>query len=197
MSRLRPILLALGLLLATTEARAAGISISVNGLSFLPQQTVTVSFFAVGFGQATAPSIRSYIMTLTFDPAILEVQSIAFGDPTLGNQLDPQALGTLQSPVFGDGFATVDELAAFATTTAALDANQADTFILARVNLRPIGTGFGVLSGVVSGVRDGDDQLFTDLQNTLAISFQVVPEPRTALLVGAGGLVLGAARRRR
>ena len=197
MSLLRRALLTLALLAASTEAHAAGISISVNGFSFGPQSTVTVSFFAVGFSQATAPAIRSYIITLLFDPAILAVQSITFGDPLLGNQLDPQGLGTLKSPITGAGFATLDEVAAFATTTAALNANQADTFILARVNLKPVGSGFGILSGVVSGVRDGDDQLFSDLSNTLAISFQVVPEPGTAMLVCAGCLLLGALQRPR
>ncbi len=135
--------LALGILLTVGHAHAAPtISLSTSGFSFGVGQTISVSLFATEFGQAAAPSIRSYSITLNFDPAILQATSVWFS-----SELDPGALGTTQNPVLGTGFATADESANAATTADALIASQSDTFVLARIDLRALAPGFGVISG--------------------------------------------------
>jgi hypothetical protein len=193
----RRILLSLALLLVAGNAQAAGIAISVNGFSFEPTDTVVVSFFATGFGQGVAPAIRSYDITLEYGPALFEVTTASFGDPLLGNQLNPSGFGTVRSTSFGPGSATLFESASASTSAAALIGAQADTFVLAQVFLRPIGTGFGLVSLEVNELRDTNGAAFSGLTNQLATSIQVVPEPSSAALLCGGLLWLARARWRR
>src|ERR1039458_750954 len=65
---------------------------------------VNVSLQITGLGNEAAPSLGTFDVNLNFDPTILSFNSAVFGDPILGDQLDPTGLGntiSFSNPGFG------------------------------------------------------------------------------------------------
>jgi hypothetical protein len=200
MTRRFALVLALGALLTAGDARAGsvsgGIQFSTPGFMLPPpNQTFSVALYATQFSQFTTPAIRSYSISLHFDPSLLEALSISFGDPSLGDLLEPAGLAASKTPTLGSGFATASETANAGATASALIAAQPDQFILARFNLRSLAPGSGVFTGTVITLQDENGQAITSISGPFPISFQVVPEPGTGALLGVGTLWLSAAAR--
>ncbi len=146
----------LGTLLAVASAHGVQISLDPGTASRSTGQSVSLAIGVGGLGDGTALSLGAFDLTARFDPAVLAFDSIAFGDPALGNQL---------GPIFGsvDGFAvdgvagTLNFFSVSLDSAADLDALQAPQFLLGTLEFLTIGPGFSdvVFDTVILGDADG------------------------------------------
>src|SRR5262249_7665852 len=101
---------------------------------------VNVSLFISGLGSFAAPSVGTFDLLVSFDPTILSLHSVNFGDPTLGDQLDPTGLGNTIS-FSTPGFGTVGLFDLSLASASDLNNLQPASFILGTVIFVTIGTG--------------------------------------------------------
>jgi PEP-CTERM motif-containing protein len=196
--------LVLGLTISLSQSSVHAIS-----LSFVPSsQTVTAGSSAdvavriSGLGNLTAPSLGAYDITIGFNTAVLSFNSVVYGDPVLGDQLDLFGLGSLTSTPPSAGSVELFELSLDSPSD--LDSFQAPDFILARLTFNTLGVGTSSLtfSGVVLADAANGDPLTAQL-GTGSVTVEgdrgtaiPAPEPSSMLLIGLG-LVLLAWRLRR
>ena len=64
--------------------------------------SLTADIKVSGLGDGSAPSLRAYDIDLTFDASLFSFNSVSFGDPLLGNQLDLDPLGIGLGSITGD-----------------------------------------------------------------------------------------------
>lgn len=145
--------------------------------------TIDIAVRIAGLGDHAPPSLSVFDLDLTFDPLVLAVDDVHFGDPILGDQL---ALETVAADAF---FMTVPGTVTFTETSndtpADLNDLQAPAFILATLTLAGLSPGVSPLSLslAVGGLLDADgNPLSADLGSGLAL---VVSAPATLILVGA------------
>jgi hypothetical protein len=156
------------------------------------QVAVTVS----GLGAGTAPSLSVFDLDLTYDPTVLQFNSLTFGDPVLGDQLD------LSTPPLGTSFAPgalvpglVNHFELSFDAPATLDSLQAADFTLSVFHFTALTTG---TSPVDVAIQSFGDAVGDPLAATVAGgSVTVVPEPSTAGLAFAAGIAAWVACRRR
>lgn len=190
------ILLALLVVLPIAGAgrRADAVSLTVEGPAapVLPGESFEARVSVTGLGAGAAPSIGTFDLTLSFDPAVAEATGVAFGDAAGGSQL---ALGGPSQTGATIASGAVDAFEVSLDPASALDAGQPAGFVLLRATLRALGPGASALqiTRLVLGDALGDP-----LPATLgAGSVSVVPEPTTALLLAAGLGALGLRSRTR
>jgi len=142
-----------------------------------------------GLGAFTAPSLGTYDLVVNYDPAILSYNSVAFGDPILGDQLDLFGLGSITSITQGAGL-FIFEL----SLDSADDLNllQAPAFTLFTLTFDSIGLGTSSLGLVINALGDADgaalDASVESGSITVSDSTTAVPEPSTFFLLGSGML---------
>ena len=160
--------------------------------------SVTADIKVSGLGDGAAPSLGAYDFDLTFNSSLFSFNSITFGDPVLGNQLDLDPLGIGFGSLTGDSlFGNVLNLfeISFDSTTE-LDTLQAPEFILASVvfDVNQM-TGVGVFSLLVNDLSDSFGGLLDS--TTIAATVQVVPVPAAVWLFGTGLIgLIGFGKRR-
>ena len=145
-----------------------------------------------GLGSLASPSLGAFELQLVFDPSVLEVREVLFGDPLLGDQL-ALGFGSLSgSTVAAD---RVDVYEVSLAPAEDLDGSQVGTFAILRMILQAkrLGTSALVLSNVTLSDAAGDP-LSASLEDA---SITVVPEPATLLLVSIGAVTLAVSRRGR
>jgi hypothetical protein len=158
---------------------------------------VNVSLQITGLGNLSAPTLGTFDLNLNFDPTILSFNSAVFGDPVLGDQLDPTGLGNtlnFSSP----GFGTVELFDLSLDSASQLNGLQPASFILGSLAFDTIGTGTSSLDLTINALGDADgNTLSASTQNGSANVNPVstVPEPSSALLL-AGAAALMALRTR-
>jgi hypothetical protein len=157
--------------------------------------SVTVDLLVSGLGDGVAPSVGAFQTSISFNPLILGVNSVTFGDPVLGDQLDLFNLGSL---FFYDETITgqVDLFEISFDSPTDLDSLQAPAFILARIVFDVIGVGRTALSlgNVILADSLGIAAIPVDLVDS---EVNAVPEPAAIALVAFGFAAFYAYGRKR
>ncbi len=155
--------------------------------------SVDVALVISGLGVDSVPSVGTFDLDISFDPTILAFNTVMFGDPVLGDQLDLWGFGSWTEVVLGVGtvnlyelsFDTVDDLITY----------QAHSFTLATLTFDTLAVGASSLDIGINALSDAwGDPLIADVQSG---SISAVPEPATVLLIGTGLVGLGYFRRKR
>ena len=115
-----------------SEASGAAITLATDAPVGVGQTTI-VDLLISDVGDAMAPSLGAYDITITFDASLLGFASAAFGDPVLGNQLDLTGLGSLHGDDPGLGNVNLFEVSL--NPPDLLNSTQAGAFVLARLTL--------------------------------------------------------------
>jgi hypothetical protein len=153
---------------------------------------VNVSLQITGLGNEAAPSLGTFDVNLNFDPTILSFNSAVFGDPILGDQLDPTGLGNTIS-FSNPGFGTVELFDLSLDSASQLNGLQPASFILGSLVFDTIGTGTSALDLTINALGDANgNPLSASLQNGSADVNPVstVPEPSSALLLAGAAIVM-------
>jgi hypothetical protein len=197
------LLIALGFSTALGSSSVAAIDIKVNPSAQdvdLGHQ-VNVTLVISGLTDLAPPALGSFDLDVLFDPAILSFGSASYGDPALGDQLDPTGLaGVVTSTTPGVG--SVNLFGLSLEDAISLNALQAGQFTLGTLIFNAIGAGSSPLGLRLNDLSDaGGAALTADASGgTVRVQGPVaVAEPLTVLLVGSGlvGRQVSAVLRRR
>lgn len=144
----------------------------------------------------TAPSLSAFDLDIRYDPAILSMNNVTFGDPVLGDQLDIWGLGG--NPVGASNIAIpgVENIYEVSLDLPQdLVDYQADSFTLATLTFDTLALGTSALD---MGINELGDEWGNPLTATVDRgSVNVIPEPATLLLLGSGLAGIGFFSRRR
>ncbi len=196
-------LLLLSLLLGLPVVFASS-AVEAISIEFVPSsQFVTIGSPAnvairiTGLGNLSAPSLGTFDLDVSFNPVILGFSSATYGDPVLGDQLDLFGLGSLTVTTPGVGSVNLFELSLDLADD--LNTLQTGAFTLATLGFATLAVGTSPLALSVNALGDADGNPLVATLDTGSVTVepaQVVPEPATLLLVGAGLLMaLGLGRR--
>ena len=199
--RLLPYMTLLTLVMAYKSLRADTTTISVLPAS----QTISlgapvnIALSITGLGNLTTPSLGTFDLNLAFDPTLLSFSSVVFGDPLLGDQLDPTGLGnTLNFATQGLGTIELFDLSLDSPNQ--LNTLQYGAFILASVSFNTIGAGTSTVDLTINSLGDADgNALAAGLQggDVTVTNISAAPEPRSFVLLAMGLIVLATSQRRR
>src|SRR3990172_7939351 len=175
---------------------------SVHGISldFVPSaQIVTVGGSAQvgikisGLGELIAPSLGVYDISIGFNPAVLGFNSLVYGDPILGDQMDLFSFGSLTATTPGVGSVNLFEFSFDSVDD--LNNLQAADFILATLSYDAIGAGISPLTFSATALGDalGDPLTATTSNGSVTVEAAVtasIPEPSAFVLLAFGLLLV-------
>lgn len=133
-----------------------GVSLSfVPAFSPNPSQEVNISINIEGLGDKTSPSLSSYDFDVEFDPSILDFQTLTFGDPVLGNQLNLSGVGDILGYIDQGSFVNVFQISS--DLPEELNSLQAGAFTLATLTFKPLQSGYSPLTFSNAEFLDAND----------------------------------------
>lgn len=183
-----------GLLALWTTSFAATITVNPPSITAVPNSTATVWIGFSNLDDLTPRALGAYDLQLAYDPSLLALNAVHFGDPVHGDQLDLSGYGTL---AFADpsipGLVRVLELSFDDAST--LNQNQLPQFALAGFFFQTLGAGVSPLSIEINMVTDASG--FPMPVTVGSHSFAETPEPAMFVLAGSGLGLLGLWGRRR
>jgi hypothetical protein len=136
-------------------------------------------------GLGDPPSVGTFDISVGFDDTILSFIGASFGDPVLGDQLDPTGEGNTLSFV-NPGFDTVDLFELSLDTSDILNSLQARSFILATLSFNTVAAGSSSLGVNVDALGDADGNSLSAGILSGAVSVSCIPEPAPLLLLAVG-----------
>ena len=145
---------------------------------------IFVSIAIEGLG---AHSLGAWDLQLAFNPGVISFNSVVFGDPTLGDQLD------LSIPPFGSiqgsdssvsGLVQLFELSL--DSPSVLNSLQADAFVLATLTFDAVGVGLTPITFDMFLLSDADGNQLQLVASPSGAVVDVVPEPSASTLIGSG-----------
>ena len=193
------LIIGLAILVMANSAQATSLSFSPASQEVALGSPVTVDLMISGLGNGTAPSLGTFDLDVSFDPAILSLNGVFFGDPTLGDQLDLTGFGLLLPPVSTPGVGSVNLFELSLDSAQDIDLLQNSSFILASLTFGSIGVGITDLGITINNLGDSmGESLTADVDSgSVTVAGAPIPEPATVLLLAAGLGGLGFVRRRR
>ena len=164
--------LVLGLLAAPVFAQELPLTLLPVAQDAPLGSLVEVELHLSGLGDAAAPSLSAFEITLNFDPTVLTFESVQYGDPLLGNPLDVLNQGSLTSTESDTGVVTALSLSL--DLPQELDTLQASAFRLAALTFIAVGVGMSPLDITFHAVGDalGDPMLATATGGTITVPEQ-------------------------
>lgn len=180
-------------LLLATHASAITIGVVPATQVTAPSSQVDVALAISGLGDPGAPSLGAFDLDLGYDPSILTLSSLTFGDPVLGDQLDVFGLGSFTGSAPSLGSVNLFEISFDLPSD--LDTLQAGSFVLATVIFDVIAIGTSALDVSIRSLSDADG--FFLQADTIGGSVSSVPEPTAAFTFVSGFVILGVALRSR
>lgn len=177
---LTPALCALIAVLSGSMAGAASISVLPSASSVVEGSSIAVDLTIEGLGAGAAPSVGVFDIEVSFDPTIVGLGSVTYGD-----QLDLAGFGSIQATTeIAPGRSNLFELSL--DPAALLDSSQAGSFVLATIvfDALTLGTTEIDLDVNVLGDSRGAPIAYTTTSGTLTV--EAIPEPGAALLFGLG-----------
>lgn len=158
--------------------------------------TVDAALSISGLGDGVAPSLSAFDLDVDYDDLILYFDSISFGDPDRGDQVDfSNSLNFADTEpfndqgIFWDYDASTNDVVNFYEISIdepnILINNQAPSFTLATLTFTALALGTSPLdiSVIALGDARGDPLTFDAVNNA---SVDVIPEPATVTLLGGG-----------
>ena len=185
-------LVALALLGWAWRADAVSLSLVASQATVGIGGAVAVDVVIADLGLGVAPTLAGFDLDITFDPAVLAFDSVAFGGDlgVLGLETLLPSVNLLAGPT------RVDLALASLLPDAVLDANQPASFVLATLHFTALGLGLSPLAiaqAVLANTPGG--AIPTTLAGT---SIEVVvPEPASLALVALGLAALARRKDRR
>lgn len=149
-------------------------------------QPVLVDLTISGLGAGGAPSLGVFDIDVSFDPLLLGLTTVTFGDPVLGDQLDVLGLGALNFITPGDGTVNLFELSF--DTIDDLNLLQVGAFTLARLSFNSLAPGTALFALNINALGDAQGNALLEITTSVAsldisMPSSQVPEPSTLLLV--------------
>jgi len=174
-------------------ARAISLTLVPSAPVVTVGETVDVAVQISGLGDGAPPSLSTFDVEMNFDPAILALNAISYGDPLLGDQLDLLGIGSVTSTTVGSGLVGFSEISLDSPDI--LDLFQAGEFTLATATFVAAASGGSLLGLTVNVLGDANgDPLVAAISDG---SIAVVPEPSTLLLVGVAFVGAVVVRKKR
>jgi hypothetical protein len=188
------VILIIFLLFLVTTSSAITIGFDPISQTVPVGNTAEVALVIEGLGNGSEPSVSIFDLKVNFDSAILDFDSVVFGDPVLGDQLDLLGLGSDTS--FDDTVAgSVNLFELSSDWPLDLDIFQAGNFTLATLTFNTLAVGFSPLEISIIALGDSwGDPLSATVENG---SISPVPEPATILLLVSGMAGLGVFGRKK
>lgn len=175
-----------GFLLGAVPAatQAALLSLQPASASVGVGASVEVALTISGLGDGSAPSLGVFDVDLTYDPAVLQFDSVAFGDPVLGDQLDLSGLGAVtgfDASVAG----AVNHFELSLDSVADLDALQAGAFTLSVFRFTALNPGVSPVELSLNSLGDAQGDPLAAQWGGARLT--VIPEPASVGLWFAMG----------
>lgn len=143
---------------------------------------VNMNLLISGLGDGAAPSLSTFDVDISFNPAILAFDMVIYGDPSLGDQLDLYGLGSFTATTLSVGSVRLMELSIDDADD--LNNDQAGSFTLAVLTFDTLALGTSPLNIVSYTMGDADAAPLT--ADVVEGKVNVVPEPGSFLLVASG-----------
>jgi len=163
----------------------------------LGDQALIDLFILLDLGDGIASSLGVFDLDISYNSDILAFDSLTFGDPVLGDQLDLWGLGSLtstNSSITG----TVNLFELSRDHSFDLEDFQADSFTLATLTFDTLAVGTSFLDIFTNSLSDawGDPLIATTESGSINVTSAPVPEPGTLVLLVSGLLGLGVLKRK-
>lgn len=189
------------LLLGAAPAQAILLAFTPSFQTVASGSPATVSLSIAGLG-GSATALGGFDLDLGFNPAILSLRGVRFGDPSLGDQLD---LGGSSALICSSGYDTspscpadliggvVNLLELSLDAANVLNDYQTDSFVLATFLFDTLSPGQGTLSVDRLVMADAfGAPLIADIQlgHITVFATNVIPEPSSLALLVIGMVIL-------
>lgn len=154
---------------------------------------VDVTIRISDLGEFTGPSLSTFDLDVSFDPAILNINSVTYGDPVLGDQLDLFDLGSLTATTVEAGSLNLFQLSFDLPDD--LNSLQPSAFALATVSFDTLEPGTSRLGLTTNALGDAaGEPLEADFVDGL-VTVNPIPLPSTLILFVTGLAGLGSLAR--
>jgi hypothetical protein len=170
------------------NAQATSIDLSLDRNQINTGDSVTLQVRINGLNDLAAPSLGDYDVNLNYNPNIFNVETITWGDATLGDQLDLSGFGSLKDQSNSNaGVLNLFELSF--NDPWDLNSRQTGSFTLFSVLFSSIASGATDFSLDINAIGDefGNSIDIDTLSNArVNVNTTPVPEPSSLILIMSG-----------
>ena len=175
-------------LFVALPAHAVTIAVEPALQTVLVGSTVDVDLTVSGLGDFAPDSLGAFDVNVLFDPAVLGLSGVSFGDPVLGDQLDLFGFGSITGvDDTVPGIVGVFEISLDLASD--LDTLQAGSFTLATLSFDALAIGSSSVTPVVDALADSMGSRLTAQASSGFVG--VVPEPGSWTLFLVGAVIVG------